>query len=126
MRLNGLNTKALERLRKLGQWDVDESGQAVPMGSTTAPAASGDVSQQIQQLQEQFNQQNSVLQEWLEYLNQFNTGMSESVNEVWTDVNTIADDVNLLKEKVQPTQLPAKQQKPTTNTDVFQGVMQNK
>jgi len=130
MRLNGLNREALQRIQKAAQWDVDESGQAVPMGSSGTPSGpaggSGDVSQRVEQLESQFQQQNQTLQEWLDYLNQFNTGMSESVNEVWTDVNTIADDVNLLKEKVQPTQLPAKQQKPTTNTDVFQGVMQNK
>jgi ABC-type transporter Mla subunit MlaD len=125
MRLARLSTKALERIQKVSQWDVNEAGEAVPLGSTTAPGGSGDVSQQVQQLQEQFNQQNSVLQEWLEYLNQFNAGMSESVNEVWTDVNTIADDVNLLKEKVEPTTLPSNQ-KPTTPSDVFQGVMQNK
>lgn len=129
MRLTGLNKKALQRIQRTAQWDVDESGNAVPMGSSGTPSGpaggSGDVSQQVQQLQEQFNQQNSVLQEWLDYLNQFNAGMSESVNEVWTDVNTIADDVNLLKEKVQPTQLPTNQ-KPTTYSDAFQGVMQNK
>lgn len=125
MRLTGLNTKALERLRKLGQWDVNEAGEAVPLGTTTAPGGSGDVSQQVQQLQTQFQQQNGIIQEWIEYLNQFNTGLSENVNEMWTDVNTIADDVNLLKEKVNPTQLP-QQQAPTTKSDLFQGVMNKK
>lgn len=126
MRLSGLNKKALERLRKVGQWDVDESGQAVPMGSETAPAASGDVSQQVQQLQKQFQDQNQVLQEWVEYLNQYNSGLSDSLNEIWTDVNTIADDVTLLKEQVSPTQLPKQQQPPTTKSDIFQGTMGKK
>lgn len=125
MRISKLNTKALERIQKVSQWDVDESGQAVPLGSTTAPAASGDVSQQIQNLDNKLNQQNSVIQEWIEYLNQFNTGLSDNMNEIWTDVNTIADDVNQLKEKVQPTQLP-QQQAPTTKSDLFQGVMNKK
>ncbi len=129
MRVNGLNTKALERIQKVSQWDVDESGNAVPLGSSGTPSGpaggSGDVSQQIQQLDDKFNQQNQVIQEWLDYLNQFNSGMSESVNEMWTDVNTIADDVTQLKEKVQPTQLPT-QQAPTTKSDLFQGVMNKK
>jgi hypothetical protein len=116
MRLAGLNKKALQRIQKAAQWDVNDQGEAVPLGSSGTPSGpaggSGDVTQQLQQLDDKINQQNSVVQEWLDYLNQYNSGMSESINEMWTDVNTIADDVTLLKEKVQPTQLPAQQQPP--------------
>lgn len=125
MRLTGISQNALKRIQKAAQWDVDESGQAVPMGTQTAPGASGDVSERVTQLETKFQEQNQVLIDWVDYLNQYQSGLAENINEIWTDVNTIGDDVTQLKEQVKPTKFP-QQQAPTTYSDLFQGTMSNK
>lgn len=125
MRLTGLSNAAISRIKR-AQWDVDESGQAVPMGSTPAqPAGQTNIDDRVTVLEDQFQQQNSVLQEWLDYLNNYNSGMSQTLNELWNDVNTIGQDVDLLREQVSPTQFQ-QQKTPTTYSDLYQGVMNKK
>jgi len=108
MRLTGLSNSSLNRLRKRAQWDVDESGQAVPMGSPGAQGDSSDMSSRLTTLEQMVQQYGATFQEWVDYLSQYNQNLSESINEIWTDVNTIGNDVDQMRFKQQPQQKPSK------------------
>ena len=125
MRLSGLSKHALERIRRRAQWEVDESGQAVPVGGYAQQPASeeptSDLPQRVDKLEQQFQEQNAVVLEWIDYLNQYNSGFAETINEMWTDVGNIGQEVEQIKQKsIPPTpspqiQQPAMSKQKTTN-----------
>jgi DNA repair ATPase RecN len=114
MHLSGLSRDALRRLQKFAQWEVDESGQAVPMGTPEAQGApGGDVENRLSTLEQMIKEYGATFQEWVDYLSQYNKGLADSLSAIWTDVNTIGNDVDQLRQEKQQTAL---QTTPQTKT----------
>lgn len=106
MHLSGLSRDALRRLQKFAQWEVDESGQAVPMGTPEAQGApGGDVENRLSTLEQMIKEYGATFQEWVDYLSQYNKGLADSLSAIWTDVNTIGNDVDQLRQEKQQTAL---------------------